>query len=113
MWIFTWFMQMLISFVVLYSIGYYVAGFSALTMQWVLFLAVLIATGIYLVNKLFDLEKRGSFLRRVIVNFAVSAIAIFAATQTIYGGGVPFLEALLAAVIISTLAAALIKPKLS
>ncbi len=112
MQIYTWFMQMLVSFVVLYSIGYYVAGFSALTIQWLLFLAVLIATGIYLVNRIFNLQKKGKFINRAGINFVVAAVAIFGATQMIYGGGVPFLEALLAAAIIALLAAAFTRPKL-
>ena len=45
-----WGIQLLIPLVVLYTIGYYVSGFSALTIPWIILLSVLI----FLVNRMME-----------------------------------------------------------
>ncbi len=94
-----WIIQFFIPFVVLYSIGYYLPGFSALTIPWILFLTVLIFAGNLLVQKAFGGIKKP--LGRILIDFLVALIVIFSVTLAINGGSVPLGGALIAALIIA------------
>jgi hypothetical protein len=94
-----WAIQLMIPFIVLYSIGYYLPGFSALTIPWLLFLAVLIFAGNILVQKGFG--GIGKPIGRILIDFLVGATIIFIATLAIDGGSVPLGGALIAALIIA------------
>ncbi len=97
-----WLVRFLIPFAVLYTIGYYVPGFSALTIGWITVLSFLIMAGDWLVEKAFPMEFLGRFQDGVI-NFLVSAIVIFTVTLGIEYGNVPLPASLLAALIIGIL----------
>ena len=97
----TWILNLLIPLVVLYSIGYFVPGFSALTIGWLIFLAVLIWFGNWVVNRV--LEQKTDNFGRGVISFLVSAVVIFTFTLMIEGGNVPLASSLVAAVIIALL----------
>ncbi|MGE5583907.1 MAG: hypothetical protein ACM3X9_15425 [Bacillota bacterium] len=98
-----WGLQLLIPLVVLYTIGYYVPGFSALTVSWVIGLSVLIFMGELLVE--LTLGKVSNRLGVAILGFLVSTAVLFTVTLAIEGGHVPLGGALLAAAIIAVLTA--------
>ena len=99
-WI-VWGVQLLIPLLVLYTIGYYVPGFSALTIPWIILLAVFIFLGTHLIHwAMGGVTKR---FGRAVINFLVAAVIIFTLTLAIEGGNVPLGGALLAAVIIAAL----------
>jgi hypothetical protein len=96
-----WLLRIAIPFVVLYSIGYFVPGFSALTIGWLLALSILIALGFWLAVKVMgkELHQWG----RMVTMFLVATAVIFLATLAIEGGGVPLGGSLLAAILIALL----------
>lgn len=100
-----WVIRFLIPVVVLYTIGYFVPGFSALTIGWILLLSVLILGVQWLVERLIGRNPNG--LARFIIHFLVAAFVIFTVTLGIQGGHVPLGGSLLAALIISALTALL------
>jgi hypothetical protein len=96
-----WGIRLLIPLVVLYTIGYYLPGFSALTIPWLILLTVLIFLGSQLIQRLIGgMTKRYG---RILINFLVAAFIIFTVTLAIEGGSVPLWGALIAASIISLL----------
>jgi hypothetical protein len=99
--IIVWLIRFLIPFLVLYILGYYVAGFSALTIPWLFALAVLILAAEGLVQR--AIGKKSSRLGVFILNFLVAAVIIFTVTLAIRGGSVPLGASLLAAIIIAAL----------
>ncbi len=97
-----WLLRIVIPFVVLYSIGYFVPGFSALTIGWLLALSILIALGFWLAARVIggELHQWG----RMVIMFLVAAAVIFLTTMAIEGGGgVPLGGSFLAAVLIALL----------
>ena len=97
----SWGIQFLIPLVVLYTIGYYIPGFSALTIPWIVLLALLI-----LLSNRFILWAIGGVSHRfgrVMIDFLAAAVIIFSLTLAIDGGNVPLAGALLAAFIIAGL----------
>lgn len=98
-----WIVRFLIPFAVLYTIGYFMPGFSALTISWLLLLTVLIMGLNWLILKL--LGTGVNRLAKLIITFLVAAAVIFTVTQAIEGGDVPLGGALLAAGIIALLTA--------
>jgi hypothetical protein len=96
-------LRFLVPFVVLYTIGYYVAGFSALTVSWIFVLSLLIFLGDWLLEMVFHLDRYFGRFHKGIISFLVSAVVIFMITQIIEGGNVPISGALLAAIIIGGL----------
>jgi hypothetical protein len=99
--ILAWLIRFFIPFVVLYTIGYYVPGFSALTVTWLFVLAFLILIGERLARR--AIGKKISRVGIFIVNFLVASVIIFTVTLGIRGGNVPLGAAFLAAAIIATL----------
>lgn len=97
--------RFLIPAVVLYTLGYLVAGFSALTVGWILVLSVLILGVEWLVERLIGRDPNG--FGRFIIHFLVAALVIFTVTLVIQGGHVPLGGSLLAALIISVLSSIL------
>lgn len=97
--------RFLIPVVVLYTLGYLVAGFSALTVGWILALSVLILGVEWLVERLIGRNPSG--FARFIIHFFVAAVVIFTVTLGIQGGHVPLGGSLLAAAVISALTAIL------
>lgn len=97
-----WLLRFIIPFVVLYTIGYYIPGFSALTLAWITLLSLIIMAGDWLMERIFKDYRFGRFQDGVI-NFLVSAVVIFTVTMGIEGGNVPLTGALLAAFIIGVL----------
>ena len=95
-------LRFFIPFIVLYSIGYYIPGFSALTVSWIFFLSILVFIGDWLVEKFFKTTFLGRFQKGVI-SFLVSTMVVLIATLAIQGGNVPLGSALLAALIIGVL----------
>lgn len=91
----------MIPFVVLFTIGYYVPGFSALTIPWLIALSGLAVLGDWLANIFMghDVNRWG----RGVITFLVNSIVIFLATYGIEGGHVPLGASLLAALIITLL----------
>lgn len=100
--------RFLIPFVVLYTIGYYVPGFSALTVLWLILLSVLIVIGDLLIMA--ALGARINTWGRMIIHFLTATFIIFTVTLAIQGGHVPLGGALLAAAIIAGLNLLLVKP---
>lgn len=96
-------LRFLVPFVVLYTIGYYVAGFSALTVPWILVLSLFIFLGDWLLERVFHLDRYFGRFHKGIISFLVSAVVIFTITQIIEGGNVPLGGALLAAIIVGAL----------
>lgn len=96
-----WIMRFLIPLVVLFTIGYYVPGFSALTVTWLIILSGLAVLGDWMVNSIVgrDVNRWG----RGIITFLVNAVVIFLATYGIEGGHVPLGASLLAALIIAVI----------
>lgn len=96
-----WGLRFLIPFVVLFTIGYYVPGFSALTVPWLIILSVLIVVVDRLVNSMIggNVSRWG----RGLFTFLVSTAVIFFTTYAIEGGHVPLGSALLGALIIAVL----------
>lgn len=99
--IITWGIQLLIPLVVLYTIGYFIVGFSALTIPWIILLSVLIFLGERFVQ--WTMGRIINRFGRLVVNFLVAAVIIFTLTLAIEGGNVPLGGALLAAAIIALL----------
>ncbi|HEY8463554.1 MAG TPA: hypothetical protein VIM29_05940 [Bacillota bacterium] len=99
--VFYWLLRFLVPMVVLYGIGYYVAGFSALTFTWLVILSLLIYLGDWLILKAFG-RGQGA-VAKFVLDFLVAAVVIFTATMAIEGGEVPLGGALLAALLISIL----------
>jgi uncharacterized membrane protein YhhN len=97
-------MRFVIPFAVLYTIGYYVPGFSALTVPWIIMLALLIMAGDWLIERVFPGDAFGRF-QEGIMNFLVSAVIIFTVTLALKDGKVPFSGSLLAALLIGVLLA--------
>lgn len=106
--IFVWVVRFLIPFAVLYSIGYLVPGFSALTILWISGLAALITIGEWLVIKL--IGRRMNQWGQLIIYFLVATFIIFTVTLAIEDGNVPLNAALLAAAIIAVLNLFLVRP---
>lgn len=100
--------RFLIPFVVLYTIGYFVPGFSALTVLWLILLSVLIVIGDLLVIAL--IGARMSQWGRTAVHFLTATFVIFTVTLAIQGGHVPLGGSLLAAAIIAGLNLLLVRP---
>ena len=96
-----WGVQFLIPLVVLYTIGYFIPGFSALTIPWIIMLSILIFLGERLLQ--WTIGRLTNRFGRALINFLVAAVIIFTMTLTIEGGNVPLGGALLAAVIIAAL----------
>lgn len=94
--------RFLIPLAVLYTIGYYVPGFSALTVGWIMMLSVLIMAGDWAMEKIFPMEFLGGFQKGVI-SFLVSTVVIFTVTLALQYGSVPLSGALLAGLIIGGL----------
>lgn len=94
-----WGLRFIIPFVVLFTLGYYIPGFSALTISWLVLLSALIVLGDWLVNSMIggEINRWGSGL----ITFLVSAAIVFFATYAIEGGHVPLGASLLAALIIA------------
>jgi hypothetical protein len=93
--------QMTIPLVVLYTIGYYIPGFSALTIPWIVLLTVLI----FFANRLIRWAMGGvnNSLGRMVIDFLVATVVVFTVTLAIDGGNVPLGGAMLAAIIIAVL----------
>ncbi len=106
--IFVLFVRFLIPFVVLYTIGYFVPGFSALTILWLLLLSVLIVIGDLAVIAL--LGARMNQWGRIVIHFLTATFIIFTVTFAIQGGHVPLGGSLLAAAVIAGLNLLLVKP---
>lgn len=102
----SWGIRILIPVAVLYTIGYYVPGFSALTIPWILILSVLITVGDWIIQRV--IPGKSSLIGRGIINFLISAVVIFTVTMAIEGGNVPLGGALLAALIIGVLTMAVL-----
>ena len=96
-------LRFIIPLIVLYTIGYYVAGFSGLTVPWIVLLAAIIFVVDWLAR--WAIGGRIHRLGRGLINFLISTVVIFTVTLAIQGGGVPFGGALLAAAIIAILTA--------
>lgn len=94
-------LRLLIPGIVLFMMGYLVAGFSALTIPWLLLLSILIFLGNWLFREV--IAARSGWFGRGVMEFLVAAVVIFTATLAIKGGHVPLGGALLAAVIIAVL----------
>lgn len=94
--------RFLIPLAVLYTIGYYVAGFSALTIGWIVLLALLISVGEWLMEKIFPMEFFGGH-QKAMISFLVSTVMIFTVTLVLQDGSVPLSGALLAGLIIGAL----------
>ncbi len=96
-----WGIRFLIPFVVLFTIGYFVPGFSALTITWLIILSGLAVLGDRLARSIIghDISRWG----RGIITFLVNVVVIFLATYGIKGGHVPLGASLLAALIIAVL----------
>lgn len=96
-----WGLRFLVPFVVLFTIGYYVPGFSALTIPWLIALSGLAVLGDWLVNRFIgrDVSRWG----RGVITFLVNTVVIFFVTYAIEGGHVPLRESLLAALLIAVL----------
>ncbi|MCL6589753.1 MAG: phage holin family protein [Firmicutes bacterium] len=99
--ILAWLIRFFIPFLVLYFIGYLVPGFSALTISWLLVLALLFLTVEALVQRV--IGKKLSWAGLFSVNFLVATAVIFMVTLAIRGGNVPLSAAILAAAIIAVL----------
>lgn len=97
----TWGVHLLIPLVVLYTIGYYLPGFSALTIPWIILLAILILLSSQLIQRVIGGVTKS--YGRVLINFLVAAVLIFTLTLAIEGGNVPLWGALIAAIIIAAL----------
>jgi uncharacterized membrane protein YvlD (DUF360 family) len=96
-----WLLRGIIPLVVLYAIGYFVAGFSALSFRWLFWLAALIAVGNWLIVRVFNIGNHP--VAKLLINFLMVTVVIFMMTQVIEGGQVPLGGSLLAALIISLL----------
>lgn len=96
-----WGLRFLIPFVVLFTLGYYVPGFSALTIPWLIVLSALTVLGDWLVNSMIggDISRWG----RGVITFLVNAVVVFFATYAIEGGHVPLGSSALAALIIAVI----------
>jgi hypothetical protein len=101
--------QMIIPLVVLYTIGYYVPGFSALTIPWIILLTILI----FFVNRLIRWAMGGvnNSLGRIVIDFLAATVIVFTVTMAIDGGNVPLGGAILAAIIIAVLTEVVESPK--
>lgn len=108
MGIFVLLIRFLIPFVVLYTIGYLVPGFSALTVLWLILLAMLILIGDLIVIAAFG--TRVNQWGRLIIHFLTAAFIIFTVTLAIQGGHVPLGGSLLAAAVIAGLNLVLVRP---
>lgn len=97
-----WLLRFVIPFVILYTIGYYIPGFSALTVSWIILLAGLIMVGDWLMERIFPAHTFGRF-QDGIINFLVSTVVIFTVTLGIEHGNVPLSGALIAALVIGVL----------
>jgi hypothetical protein len=96
-----WGVRFLIPLVVLYTIGYYIPGFSALTIPWVILLSVLIFLGERLLQ--WTMGRLTNRFGKILINFFLAVVIIFTLTLSIEGGNVPLGGALLAAAIIVAL----------
>lgn len=96
-----WGFRFMIPFVVLFTLGYYVPGFSALTIPWLIALSGLAVLGDWYINRVLggEVNRWGRGISTFLVNTAV----IFFVTYGIRGGHVPLGAALLAALIIALL----------
>lgn len=106
--VFVLLVRFLIPFVVLYTIGYFVPGFSALTVLWLILLSVLIVVVDLLI--IAALGARINHWGRLIIHFLTATFIIFTVTLAIQGGQVPLGGSLLAAAIIAGLNLLLIRP---
>jgi hypothetical protein len=94
-----WLVRLLIPLAVLYTMGYFVAGYSALTLPWLILLSIIIVVGYWAVVRVLDGNSNRT--ERIIIGFLVSTVVIFTLTLGIRGGHVPMGQALLAALLIS------------
>ncbi|MGE5606515.1 MAG: hypothetical protein ACM3YE_12600 [Bacteroidota bacterium] len=96
-----WGLRFLIPFVVLFTLGYYVPGFSALTISWLIVLSALTVLGDWLVNSMIggDISRWG----RGVITFLINAVVVFFTTYAIDGGHVPLGASVLAALIIAAI----------
>ncbi len=101
MGILKWILRFLIPMVVLYTIGFYVPGFSALTVGWIITFAILIVLGSWLAVRMIgrEINRWGQFL----ISFLVTTVVVFIASYAIEGGHVPLGAALLASLVIALL----------
>jgi hypothetical protein len=99
--LFIWGLRFLIPFAVLFTLGYYVPGFSALTVSWLIALSVLTVLGDWLVNTMIG-ENNNRWVRGIIT-FLVSWAVVFFTSYAIEGGHVPLGASALAALIIAAI----------
>lgn len=96
-----WVLRLLVPFVVLFTIGYYVPGYSALTIPWLIGLSGLAVLGDWLVRRFIGRDV--SRIGRGVITFLVNTVVIFFVTYGIEGGHVPLGPSLLAALLIAVL----------
>ncbi|NLW46014.1 MAG: hypothetical protein GXY86_01555 [Firmicutes bacterium] len=97
----SWVLRFLIPFVVLFTIGYYVPGFSALTIPWLIALSSIAVLGDWLINR--AMGRNVSRWGKGLITFLVNTVVIFFITYGIEGGHVPLRASLLAALLITVL----------
>jgi hypothetical protein len=97
--VFGWLVRLFVPLAVLYTLGYFVAGFSALTLPWLILLSVLIIGGYGLIIHV--LGGRPNRMESIVIGFLVATVVIFTVTLGIRGGQVPLGQSLLAALLIS------------
>jgi hypothetical protein len=96
-----WLIRFLIPGVVLYASGYFISGFSALSLPWLLWLGGLIAIGNWSIFRFMGVGCHAT--TKFVLNFLVATLVIFIMTSVIEGGQVPLGGSLLAAFLISLL----------
>lgn len=96
-----WGFRFLIPFMVLFTIGYYVPGFSALSIPWLIALSGLAVLGDWLVKRAMGREVNR--WGRGLITFLVNTAVIFFVTYGIRGGHVPLGAAILPALLIAFL----------
>lgn len=94
-----WGLRFLIPFVVLFTIGYYVPGFSALTIPWLMLLSGLIAIGDWWVNRI--IGGKTTRWGRGLITLLLGTAVIYFVTFAIEGGHVPLGGSSLAALFIA------------
>jgi hypothetical protein len=85
----------------LYTIGFYVPGFSALTVGWIVSFSIMIVLGSWLAVRMIgrEINRWGQFL----ITFLVTTVVVFIASYAIEGGHVPLGATLLASLVIAVL----------
>lgn len=97
-----WVVRFVVSYVVLFVLGYIVPGFSALSMGWIAWLSLLIMVLDGVLDQLMSPEGKAGITGSM-MTFVIATLITYVGTMQLQYGRVPFWGALVAGAIIGVI----------